>query len=312
MKVLVTGGAGFIGSNVVDALIEKGYDVCVVDNLSTGKEANVNKKARLHRCDICDVNALSAVFEKEKPEAVMHLAAQINVRSSLADPLFDARTNVLGAINLLECCKKHGVRKVVYSSSGGAVYGEPRGNPVDENHPVAPLSPYGASKYAVEKYLDFYGAVHGLDFVILRYGNVYGPRQDPAGEAGVIAIFTDRMLAGQRITINDDGDQTRDFVYVGDVAKANVLALEKDTKGMKERAFNIGDGTPTSVNDIVRGLEAAVQTKVDVKHGPAIKGEVRHIYLNIDKAMKQLGFRPTVSFEEGLKLTVKWAKERRK
>ena len=309
MKVLVTGGAGFIGSNVVDALIEKGHDVAVVDNLSTGKADNVNKKARLHRCDICDTAGLDKVFEKEKPEAVHHFAAQINVRSSLNDPIFDARTNVLGSINLFECCRKHGVRRVVYSSSGGAVYGEPKYNPVDENHPVAPLSPYGASKYSVEKYLDFYGAVHGLDSVILRYGNVYGPRQDPAGEAGVVAIFTDRMLAGNGITINDDGNQTRDFVYVGDVARANLLALESKSG---ERIFNIGVGKPISVNDIVHGLEAALSTKAKAAHGAAIKGEVRDIYLNIDRAKKHLGFEPKVQLNEGLKLTVEWAKKRKK
>lgn len=308
MKVLVTGGAGFIGSNVVDALVERGHDVAVVDNLSIGKESNVNKKARLHRCDICDVTELDKVFEKEKPEAVIHHAAQINVRESLRDPVFDARINVLGSINLLECCRKYDIKRIVYASSVAA-YGEPKYLPVDENHPVSPLSPYGASKYVVEKYLDVYGAVYSLGSVILRYGNVYGPRQDPAGEAGVVAIFTDRMLAGQEITINDDGDQTRDFVYVGDVAKANVLALEKNAG---RQAFNIGTGVPTSVNDIVGGLEKALSTKAKSRHGPAIKGEIRHIHLNIDLARKRLGFNPSIGLEEGLRRTVEWAKNREK
>ena len=308
MKVLVTGGAGFIGSNLADELVLRGHDVSIVDNLSTGKMENVNGQAKFHKADLRDADQLESVFESEKPEAVFHLAAQINVRSSIKDPIYDASVNVLGSINLLECCRKHGVKKVIYSSSGGAVYGEPKNLPVDETHRIRPMCQYGASKYAVEKYLEVYKSVYGLDSIVLRYGNVYGPRQDPAGEAGVIAIFIDRMISGQEIIINDDGDQTRDFVYVGDVVAANVLALEKDPE---EREFNVGNGKPTSVNGIVRSLEKALSVNANPRHMPAISGEVRHIYSDTSRARKSLGFEPAVGLDEGLKRTVEWVKSRK-
>lgn len=305
MKVLVTGGAGFIGSTVVDKLILNEHEVSVVDNLSTGKRGNVNNAAKFYEVDLRNFDSLAAVFEKEKPEAVFHLAAQINVRSSIKDPAYDASVNVLGSLNLLECCRKYGVKKVIYSSSGGAVYGEPKELPVRESHPISPLSQYGASKYAVEKYLDVYGALYGFEFVILRYGNVYGPRQDPLGEAGVIAIFTNKMLSNEALLINDNGDQTRDFVYVEDVAEANILALEK---GKNKEAYNIGTGKPSSVNDIVHGLEKAISSKAVCRNLNAIPGEVKHIYSDISKARSHLGFEPKTDLESGLAKTVQWAK----
>lgn len=304
-KVLATGGAGFIGSNTVDLLVAQGHEVTVVDNLVTGKRENVNAKAKFFKCDICDPKALREAFAASEPDLVLHNAAQVNVRDSLKDPVFDATSNVLGSINVLECCREFGVGKAVYSSSGGAVYGEPLHLPVDEDHQVAPICPYGASKYAVEKYLGMYNQVYGLDYAILRYANVYGPRQDLAGEAGVVAMFAYRMLAGSKITVFDDGEQTRDFVFVGDVASANLSALEKKTR---DRVFNIGTGKPTSVNEIIRGLELAVGAKAVVEHAPPIKGEVRYIHLNIERARQQLGFRPSVSLEGGLRKTVEWAK----
>jgi UDP-glucose 4-epimerase len=224
LKILVTGGAGFIGSHVVDAYLALGAEVVVVDDLSTGQRANLNPAAKFYQVDIRSPD-LAAVFEKERPECVNHHAAQKDVRASMADPLFDAGVNVLGSINLLECCRQHGAPKFIYSSTSGAVFGEPEYLPCDEAHPIRPLSPYGASKHTVEHYLNMYRANYGLDFVVLRYSNVYGPRQVSDGEAGVVAVFARRMLAGQEVVINGDGEQVRDFIYVGDCARANVMAL---------------------------------------------------------------------------------------
>jgi UDP-glucose 4-epimerase len=304
MKVLVTGGAGFIGSHVVDLLLESGHGVAVVDDLSTGRRENLNEDAVFYELDVCS-QELEKIFKKEKFEVVVHQAAQINVRKSLSDPVFDARVNVLGSLNLLECCRKNGVERVVYASSGGAVYGEPEYLPADERHPVNPLCPYGASKYAVEKYLNMYHVNYGLDYIALRYGNVYGPRQDPLGEAGVVAIFTNKLLVGEAPVINGDGKQTRDFVYVGDVAKANLLALKARTE---EGVFNIGSGVETSVNEIAKHLLDLTGSKVKPTHGPGIKGEVRRIYLNVGLAGRGLKWVPEVELEDGLGLTVGWAR----
>jgi len=228
-KVLVTGGAGFIGSNITDLLIEKGYEVVIIDNLSTGSRRNANRNAKLYVKDICRRDIYS-VFKKEKPDYVVHEAAQINVRTSIANPAFDAKVNILGSINLLECCRKSDVKKVLYASSGGAIYGEPVKLPAGEDHPVRPLCPYGASKYSVENYLDIYRKNYGIDCVALRYANVYGPRQDPLGEAGVVAIFMNRLSEDKRPVIFGDGEQTRDFVYVGDVAGQIYSHLKTDPK----------------------------------------------------------------------------------
>ena len=303
-KVLVTGGAGFIGSNVVDLLIEKKYDVLVVDNLSTGKKANLNPKVTFSKTDIRDKN-LEEVFKKEKPDFIVHHAAQIDVRKSITDPVFDSTINIMGSINLLECTRRHSVKKFLYASSGGAVYGEPEYSPVDERHPIKPLCPYGASKYSVEKYVELYGINYGFDYSILRYANVYGPRQDPLGEAGVVAIFTGKILRNEKPTIFGDGKQTRDFVYVKDVATANLLALEKKSNA---KVFNIGSGVETSVNDIMRELKELTKSKITPAYGPAVNGEVRSISLDVRLAEKELSWKPKVNVRQGLEETLRWYK----
>ena len=303
-KVLITGGAGFIGSNIADLLLEKGYEVIVIDNLSTGSRRNVNKNVKLYVKDICKAD-IRIVFRKEKPDYVVHEAAQINVRTSIIDPAFDAKVNILGSINVLECCKDYKVKKILYASSGGAIYGEPVKLPADENHPIKPLCPYGASKYSVENYLSIYKKTYGLDYVALRYANVFGPRQDPLGEAGVIAIFMNKLSHGEKPVIYGDGEQTRDFVYVGDVARANLLALEKDTKGTE---YNIGTGVETSVNQLYAKLRNVFSTDISAVHADAVAGEVRRIYLDNSLARKELGWKPEVDLATGLAKTHKWFK----
>ncbi len=241
MKILVTGGAGFIGSHVVDAYLAAGHDVAVVDNLASGVRANLNPAARFHHADIRDPAALGPIFEAERPELVNHHAAQASVKLSMQDPASDAMVNVIGSLNVLEACRRFGVRKLIYAGTGGAAVGEPRYLPVDEDHPVEPLSPYGANKHAVEHYCDLYRANWNLDTTILRYSNIYGPRQDPFGEAGVIAVFAGRMLAGKEPIVNGTGEQERDYVYVGDVARANVHAL--DGGGGRHRRRRLGQRT---------------------------------------------------------------------
>jgi len=297
MTVMVTGGAGFIGSHIVDAIIGRGLEVVVVDNLSTGKREYVNDKARLYHADLTERNQIHEIFKREDVDVIFHEAAQVQVRKSMEDPISDARCNILGSINLLEAAVNSGVKKFIYASSGGAIYGEPRYLPVDENHPVHPLSPYGASKYTVEKYLDVYKALYGLKSVSLRYGNVYGPRQDPLGEAGVIAIFANRILRGRSPVIFGDGEQTRDFVYVEDVAEANMVAMERSAEG----AFNIGTGKASSVNDVSTILREEFQSSINPVYGEPVEGEVRHIHLDISKAKKELGWKPKVDLGEGIR-----------
>src|SRR5579884_842476 len=222
MRILVTGGAGFIGSHTVDALVAAGHDVAVLDDLSSGRRDQVNPAARLHAADLRDAAAVSNLFGSERPEVVYHLAAQMDVRRSVADPAFDASVNLVGFLNLIEAGRRNGLRRVIFASTGGAIYGEQERFPCDEEHPLRPVSPYGVAKLATEKYLYFYRAEYGLEYLALRYANVYGPRQDPHGEAGVVAIFCGRMLAGQPVTIFGDGEQTRDYVFVGDVVRANL------------------------------------------------------------------------------------------
>jgi len=300
MKVLVTGGAGFIGSHVVDACLEAGHEVVVVDDLSTGKRENLNPKAKLYVVDIRDAEALEEVFAAERPEAISHQAAKANVRESMEKPVLYAEVNVLGSLILLEMARKYGTRKIVYASTGGAVYGEPQYLPADENHPINPLDPYGASKHHVEHYLYIYRTHYDIDFTILRYPNVYGPRQDPYGEAGVVAIWTAQMLEGKQPIINGSGEQERDFVYVGDIARANVLAL---SKGGGE-ILNLGSGVGTSINELFVMLKQVTGSDCQEVHGPAKKGEVFRIYLNAAKAKEVLGWEPTVSLQEGLEKTV--------
>lgn len=304
-KILVTGGAGFIGSHVVELFLEKGYEVVILDDLSTGREANINPRAKFYKMDIRSPE-LRNVFESERPDYISHHAAQMDVRRSVAQPLFDADVNILGSINLIERAKEFGIKHFVYISTGGAVYGEPEYVPCDEAHPINPICQYGASKHTVEHYLFMYHVNYGLNYTVLRYPNVYGPRQDPHGEAGVVAIFTGKMLAGEPVTINGDGEQTRDFVYVGDCAYANYLAVTVDHQ---PGIYNVGWGRPTSVNDIFTTLAKITNFPHAAAFGPAKVGETRHIYLNASKAGKELGWSPTLSLEEGLEKTVAYFKE---
>jgi UDP-glucose 4-epimerase len=284
---------------VVDTLVAAGHHVAIIDNLHSGKLANVHPRAAFYQVDIRDAAALGRVFAQERPEALVHQAALADVRGSLQDPATYAEVNLIGSIHLLELARRHGVRKVVYASTGGAVYGEPEFLPVTEDHPVNPLDPYGASKHAVEHYLFLYQHNYGLEYVILRYPNVYGPRQDPLGEAGVVAIFTGRMLADQPCTINGDGLQQRDFTYVGDIARANLLALERGSG-----IYNIGSGAGTDVNTVFALLAAASGCELPAQYGPAKLGEVRRTYLDASKAQRELGWLPEVGVAEGLRRTV--------
>ncbi|MCJ7645796.1 NAD-dependent epimerase/dehydratase family protein [bacterium] len=299
MKILVTGGAGFIGSNVVDAYIEKGYDVVVVDDLSSGKKENLNRKVKFYKLDICD-EALEEVFKEEEIDIVNHHAAQVDVRKSIADPAFDARINIEGSLNILENCRKYKIQKIIFASSGGVIYGECGSLPPNEDSPVSPLSPYGVSKYAVERYLYVYGKIYGLKYTALRYGNVYGPRQNPYGEAGVVAIFSGKMLNNEETNIFGDGEQLRDYVYVGDVVKANILCLESGDNEI----FNIGTGTSTSVNRLFSEMKELTHYSKEAMYKPPRAGELIRSSLDAGKVGQRLGWKAEVSFREGLKKTI--------
>jgi UDP-glucose 4-epimerase len=301
MKVLLTGGAGFIGSWVGQALIDNGNEIFIIDDLSTGKIQNIPKDANFVKADIKDRDRLEKIFKDFKPEVVNHHAAQMNVRNSVEDPIFDAQVNILGTINLLELSIQHEIKKFMFASTGGAIYGEPEVIPCIEDTLPAPVSPYGISKYAVEQYLNYYKAVHGLSHVVLRYSNVYGPRQNPHGEAGVVAIFCDRIKYGNPCEIFGDGKQTRDYVYVEDVARANILSLNA-----KDAILNIGTAVETSVNDIVSKLRTVTNRDVQVVYSPRRRGEVDRIALEIKRAEELLGWSPHVSLEEGLSRTWEW------
>jgi UDP-glucose 4-epimerase len=299
-KILITGGAGFIGSHVVDLFLANGFEVVVVDNLSTGRRSNLNPHATFHQMDIRS-SEIREVFAAEQPDYVSHHAAQADVRRSVAEPLFDADVNILGSINLIECAREFGVRHFVYISTGGAVYGEPERLPCDEEHPINPICQYGASKHTVEHYLYMNHVNYAMPYTVLRYPNVFGPRQNPHGEAGVVAIFTGKMLAGEPVIVNGDGEQTRDFVYVGDCAYANYLAVTVDHQ---PGIYNLGWGRPTSINEIALALAETTGYPHSLQHGPAKVGETRHIYLDAKKAGRELGWSPTVTLEEGLEKTV--------
>ena len=305
MKILVTGGAGFIGSHVVDAYVAAGHEVIVVDDLSTGRRENLNPRARFHQLDITDPAVVDLVRDA-RPAVLNHHAAQMDVRRSVTDPLFDARVNILGTINLLEAARKANVRRVLFVSSGGAAYGEQEAFPAPESHPTNPVSPYGVSKRAGELYAFFYQTEYHIPYVALRYANVYGPRQDPHGEAGVVAIFSEKMLRGEPVTVNGDGKQTRDYVYVGDVVRANLLAVESTATG----PFNIGTGIETDVSALARLLLEASGSCSEVRHGPAKQGEQRRSVIDSRRAAEVLGWRPEVSLADGLGRTVEWFRAR--
>ena len=301
MRILVTGGAGFIGSNVVDALVKDGHEVTVLDNLSTGKEENINPEVKFYNIDLLDIESLEFVFREFKPDVVNHHAAQIDVRKSVEDPAFDAETNIIGSINLFELSINFEVKRIIFSSTGGALYGEPEALPASEDTPIEPLSAYGVAKYCVENYLNYFKRLYGIERVILRYANVYGPRQDPLGEAGVVAIFTGKILKGEKPVIYGDGAQTRDYIYVEDVVEANVLALNG-----KEGVYNIGTGKETSINELLEIFSKVLGREIKPEYAPPRKGEIRRISLDGEKAKKELSFVPKYSLEEGLKKTIEW------
>jgi UDP-glucose 4-epimerase len=300
--VLVTGGAGFIGSQLVDAYVARGWRVSVVDDLSTGDERNVNPSAELHVADIREAGELVA---RLRPDVINHHAAQMDVRVSVADPVFDAETNIIGTLHLLKAASAAGVRRFIFASSGGAIYGEPVEIPQRETHPTAPLSPYGCAKLSVEHYLHVYREVHGLPSVALRYANVYGPRQSTKGEAGVIAIFTRALLEGRTPVINGDGNQTRDYVFVEDVVRANMAVTEHELTG----AFNVGTGIETSVNALYDGLTRAIGAAQPVQHGPAKAGEQLRSVLDGSRLREQAKLPSPVKIDEGLERTVEWFRD---
>jgi len=304
MKILVTGGAGFIGSNLVDKLITLGHKVIVVDNLSTGFYKNLNPQAVFYLADIRHQEIIEKIFRLEEPEVVDHHAAQIDVRKSVETPAFDAECNILASINLIKTSLEHKVRKFIYISTGGAVYGEPLSLPVKEDHPINPESQYGISKHTVEHYLYLYRLHYGLNFTVLRYPNVYGPRQNPLGEAGVNAIFIHQMLNGITPTIFGDGEQLRDYVYVDDIVEANIAALDKGGGEI----FNLGCGAGASVNDIYNELKNILNFPHPPHYAPPRTGEIYKVYLNSAKAKQILDWQCQVSFREGLRRTVEWHK----
>ncbi len=299
MKILVTGGAGFIASHIVDAYLEQGHAVVIIDNLSTGRIENVNPKAKFIKADIQD-EKIADIFKAEKFDVVNHHAAQMDVRRSVEDPIYDAKINALGLLNILQNCMKHGVKKVVFASSGGAIYGEQDYFPADENHKTQPYSPYGITKLIGEKYLFFYALTYGVKYTALRYANVYGPRQNPHGEAGVVAIFATRLLRGEQPIINGTGEQTRDFVYVKDVVQANVLALKQTENDM----LNIGTATETNINELYGVLNKLAGSNFDEKHGPAKEGEQMRSVVDYGKAQRIMGWNPRYSLQQGLQETI--------
>jgi UDP-glucose 4-epimerase len=303
MKILVTGGAGFIGSHVAELLLERNHEVVVADDLSTGRRDNLPAGAAFYQLDIRTEEFAKKVLEL-RPDAVAHLAAQMDVRKSVVDPLLDAGINVLGTIRVIRSAMEAGARKIIFSSTGGAIYGEQEAFPAAEEHPRRPVSPYGTSKLCAEEYLAYFRRAGGPAFVALRYANVYGPRQDPHGEAGVVAIFTKTMLAGRTPVINGDGGQTRDFVFVGDVARSNLLALESEAEGV----FNIGTGRETDINTLTSMLSTATGFAGEPRHGPPAPGEQRRSCVDPSRARKILGWHPQVDLKPGLEETVDYFK----
>jgi UDP-glucose 4-epimerase len=302
LNILVTGGAGFIASHIVDAFIENGHNVTIIDNLTTGRKENINPGAKFYEIDIRD--DLTKIFDEGKFDVVNHHAAQIDVRRSVTDPIYDAGVNIIGTLNLLQNSIKFGVKKFMFASTGGAVYGEQDYFPADENHKQQPLSPYGISKLSVEKYLYFYKEVHGLKYTILRYANIYGPRQNPLGEAGVVCIFLDKILAGDQPIINGSGEQTRDYVYVKDVVKANLLTLNEEESDI----YNVGTGIETSVNELFRLINQNFNNSIKEVHGPAKPGEQMRSVITSEKLFKKFGWKPSTKLEDGLRETIEYYK----
>lgn len=306
MKILITGGAGFIASHIQDAYLASGHEVAVIDNLVTGNKKNLNSKAKFYEVDITS-SVVAEIFQSFRPDVVSHHAAQMDVRKSVADPTYDAQVNVLGFINLLEAARKVGTKKFIFSSTGGAIYGEQEYFPADEKHPKNPASPYGLSKFVGEEYLNLYERLYGISHVVLRYANIYGPRQNPHGEAGVVAIFCQKLLQDQAPLINGDGKQTRDYVFVADVVRANLLALDSPLQG----TYNIGTGIESDVNELAKTL-GKLAGKENFEHGPAKAGEQQRSVISTQLAEKTFGWKPEVKLAEGLKITFDWFKEHAK
>lgn len=304
-KILVTGGTGFVGSHLVDKLVQRRHKVVVIDNLSTGFRSNLNPRAKFYKIDICSA-AIDKIFEKEKFDYMFHYAAQVDVRKSLQNPILDVEVNISGSLNLLRSCQRRKVKKVVFASTGGAIYGEQEYFPADERHPELPISPYGVAKLSVEKYLYFYQEVYGIHYVALRYSNIYGPRQNPKGDSGVVAIFSEKLLTDSPLTTYGDGRQTRDYLYVEDAVNAALLALKSKSSG----AFNIGTGRETSVNQLCRMMKAKTSSKSKKVYAPFRAGEQRRSCIDYTKAKKLLGWKPRFDLDSGLDLTLKYYAEK--
>lgn len=303
MKIALTGGAGFIGSHIADAYIEQGHEVVIIDNLSTGRVENINPRAKFIEMDI-NSSKIDELFANEKFDVLNHQAAQIDVRISVSNPKFDAQTNILGSLNLYEACKNHGVKKIIFASTGGAIYGEQVHFPADEEHPLRPCSPYGIAKLVNEKYLFYYKEVYGVEHVILRYANVYGPRQNPHGEAGVVAIFINKMLKEEQAIINGDGTNTRDYVFVSDIVKGNLIALKGEASGI----YNLGTSRENDVNYIFKELNKIIDCNLSEIHGDAKLGEQKRSVVSYHKILSQYGWKPDVDLKEGLNKTVDYFK----
>ncbi|TDI71646.1 MAG: NAD-dependent epimerase/dehydratase family protein [Bacteroidetes bacterium] len=304
-KIVVTGGAGFIGSHITDALISAGHSVHVVDDLSGGIRDNINSSATFHELDIRSED-VARLFQQEKFEVLVHHAAQMDVRRSVADPRYDSDVNIGGLLNLMEAGRMAGLQKVLFASTGGAIYGEPDYAPQDENHTLRPLSPYGIAKFCSEKYLEYYRHAYGIEYVALRYGNVYGPRQNPHGEAGVVAIFSERMLSNEPVYINGTGEQTRDYVYVEDVVQANLLAMDHSNSDI----FNVGTSVETSVNELFSTIRDAIDPSIVENRREGQPGEQKRSVLSYSKASEILGWKPSIDIVTGLRRTVDWFRNR--